>query len=244
MARLRPRNKPVSSGFTNSEIKKMEKLLKQSVRLSLGREFCQMIAADFNHSAGHTGKPAVDWTEIQSWFLTRLQDSLEVPKDLEFEEGKNIQNTSELKFEARSSIDGAWYDVDKFLAYRFCSTSKVVSSIYHDFHTLQCGSTPEVCIRFVGFGAEEDEWVNIKNAVRERSVPLDNKDCRNLKPGDQVLCFQERKDRAIHYDAHIMKIERKMHDVRGCRCLFLIQYDHDDSEESVRLKRMCRRPRS
>ncbi|MED6120725.1 hypothetical protein PIB30_023656 [Stylosanthes scabra] len=227
MARLRPRNKPVSSSFTNAEIKKMEKLLKQSIRLPLGQEFCQMIAADFNHSAGHAGKAVVEWTEIQSWFLTRLQDSLEVPKDLEFKEVKNIQNTSELKFEARSSIDGAWYDVDKFLNYRFRGAGKV-----------------EVCIRFVGFGAEEDEWVNIKNSVRERSVPLDNKDCRNLKPGDQVLCFQERRDRAIHYDAQIMKIERKMHDVRGCRCLFLIQYDHDDSEESVRLKRMCRRPRS
>ena len=48
----------------------------------------------------------------------------------------------------------------------------------------------EVRVRFVGFGAEEDEWVNIKRAIRERSVPLENTECSNLKVGDQVLCFQ------------------------------------------------------
>jgi hypothetical protein len=48
----------------------------------------------------------------------------------------------------------------------------------------------EVRVRFVGFGAEEDEWVNVKNAVRERSIPLEHSECHKLKVGDLVCCFQ------------------------------------------------------
>lgn len=51
-------------------------------------------------------------------------------------------------------------------------------------------SLKEVRVRFVGFGAEEDEWVNIKQAVRERSVPLEHSECQKVKVGDLVLCFQ------------------------------------------------------
>ena len=53
------------------------------------------------------------------------------------------------------------------------------------FHLLQ-----EVRVRFVGFGAEEDEWVNVKKAVRERSLPLEHSECHKVKVGDVVLCFQ------------------------------------------------------
>uniref|UniRef100_A0A7C8ZHN4 SAWADEE domain-containing protein n=1 Tax=Opuntia streptacantha TaxID=393608 RepID=A0A7C8ZHN4_OPUST len=105
-----------------------------------------------------------------------------------------------------------------------------------------CLPIQEVLVRFVGFGAEEDEWVNVKNDVRERSIPLENWECHKVKPGDVMLCLQERKDQAIYYDAHILEIQRKMHDIRGCRCIFLIQYNHDKTEEKVRLRRLCRRP--
>ncbi|XP_054788371.1 protein SAWADEE HOMEODOMAIN HOMOLOG 1-like isoform X2 [Prosopis cineraria] len=233
MDRLRPRNRPVFFGFTNAEIEKMEKLLKDSGEESLGKEFCQRLTKSFNRSSGRAGKPVIKWTEIQSWFQTRLPEPPEVPKNklthtngLVSKEGI-IRDPSELEFEARSSKDGAWYDVEKFLAHRFLSTGEA-----------------EVRVRFVGFGAEEDEWVNIKDAVRERSVPLENTECSNLKVGDPVLCFQERRDQAIYYDAHVLEIQRKMHDIRGCRCLFLIRYDHDNSEEKVRLRRLCRSPRS
>lgn len=100
----------------------------------------------------------------------------------------------------------------------------------------------EVRIRYVGFGAEEDEWVNIKESVRERSIPLENSECHKVKVGDHVLCFQERRDQASYHDAHVLEVQRRMHDIRGCRCRFLIQYDQDGSEESVNLKRLCRRP--
>lgn len=51
-------------------------------------------------------------------------------------------------------------------------------------------SLKEVRVRFAGFGAEEDEWVNVKNAVRERSVPLEHSECHKVQVGDLVCCFQ------------------------------------------------------
>ena len=47
----------------------------------------------------------------------------------------------------------------------------------------------EVLVRFFGFGSDEDEWVNVKNDVRERSIPLDNWECQKVKPGDDMLCL-------------------------------------------------------
>ena len=45
-------------------------------------------------------------------------------------------------------------------------------------------------MRFSGFSKEEDEWVNMKRGVRERSVPLEPSECQKVKVGDLVLCFQ------------------------------------------------------
>lgn len=42
--------------------------------------------------------------------------------------------------------------------------------------------------------------------------------------------FQERRDVASYYDAIILEIKRRLHDIRGCRCIFLVRYDHDKSE--------------
>ncbi|KAJ7965923.1 Protein SAWADEE HOMEODOMAIN like [Quillaja saponaria] len=240
MERLRPRNRPVFSGFTNAEIEKMEKMVKESGIQSLNQEFCRKIAQSFNRSSGRAGKPVLKWTEVKSWFQSRLQYApkafkiesvlLKDPPVMENEgsempKGENTRELSELEFEARSSKDGAWYDVDIFLAHRFLSNGE-----------------PEVLVRFVGFGAEEDEWVNVKRAVRERSVPMEHTECNKVKVGDLVLCFQERRDQAIYYDAHVLEIQRRIHDIRGCRCLFSIHYDHDNTEERVHLRRLCCRP--
>lgn len=253
MGRLRPRERPAFSGFTKAEIEKMEKLLKESGEQLLNREICQRIAKGFNRSSGRAGKPIVKWNEVHSWFQNQQQNVPEASKNLpvlpkaspsngteenlerpkedsskageripdSLEAGKRIPALLELEFEARSSKDGAWYDVDVFLAHRFLSG---------EF---------EVCVRFVGFGAEEDEWVNVKKSVRQRSIPLEHSECHKVKVGDLVLCFQEKRDQAIYYDAHVLEIQRRLHDIRGCRCLFLLRYDHDDSEERVRLRRLC-----
>ncbi|KAJ4708107.1 Protein SAWADEE HOMEODOMAIN like [Melia azedarach] len=248
MDRLRPRQRMVFVGFTKAEVEKMEKLLEESKEDPLSKQFCRKIAKSFNCSAGRAGKPIVKWTEVRCWFRSRLQDrpskvasSTNLPKTVpELPEacppnkkhessqeprGEKTPDLSDLEFEARSSKDGAWYDVDIFLAHRFLASGEA-----------------EVRVRFVGFGAEEDEWVNVKKAVRERSIPLEHSDCHKLKVGDLVLCFQERRDQAIYYDAHIVEIQRRIHDIRGCRCLFLVRYNHDNTEERVRLRRLCCRP--
>ncbi|KAG2699612.1 hypothetical protein I3843_07G198500 [Carya illinoinensis] len=238
---LRPRERHVFSGFTKPEIDKMETMLEESEEQLLNQEFCKKIAKKFNRSSGRAGKPIVKWTEVHSWFQNRQKDApknmhvlpkvspsngtnaiSQVPKEDGSKAGARIPDLSDLEFEARSSKDGAWYDVDIFIGHRFLGTGEV-----------------EVRVRFVGFGAEEDEWVNVKKSVRQRSIPLDHSECHKVKEGDLVLCFQERRDCLIYYDAHVLEIQRRLHDIRGCRCLFLIRYDHDNTEERVRLRRLC-----
>lgn len=45
-------------------------------------------------------------------------------------------------------------------------------------------------VRFAGFGAEEDEWVNIRRHIRQRSLPCESSECVAVLPGDLILCFQ------------------------------------------------------
>ncbi|KAL3821226.1 hypothetical protein ACJIZ3_007131 [Penstemon smallii] len=139
--------------------------------------------------------------------------------------GRNASDNSQMEFEAKSARDGAWYDVESFLSHR----------------SLETGD-PEALVRFVGFGPEEDEWVNILRHVRQRSLPCESSECVVVLPKDLILCFQEGKDQALYFDAHVLDAQRRRHDVRGCRCRFLVRYDHDQSEEIVPLKKVCRRP--
>lgn len=107
--------------------------------------------------------------------------------------------------------------------------------------------------------------MNVKRAVRERSIPLEPSECWKVAVGDLVLCFQvcllrttifsffyyvtsdlflpriihqESAEQATYHDAHVMEIQRKLHDIRGCRCLFQIRYDHDQTEVTIILTRM------
>lgn len=101
----------------------------------------------------------------------------------------------------------------------------------------------EARVRFAGFGKEEDEWVNVRKGIRERSIPLEPSECHRINTGDLVLCFQERLNQAVYCDAHIMEIQRKPHDASSCTCDFIVRYDHDFSQEEVELSRLCCRPR-
>ena len=42
--------------------------------------------------------------------------------------------------------------------------------------------------------------------------------------------YQEGKEQALYYEAHVLDVQRRRHDVRGCRCRFLVLYDHDQFE--------------
>ncbi|CAH9090909.1 unnamed protein product [Cuscuta epithymum] len=139
--------------------------------------------------------------------------------------GRNGSDNSQMEFEAKSARDGAWYDVSKFLSHKSMETGD-----------------PEVLVRFAGFGSEEDEWVNVRKNVRQRSLPCESSECVAVLPGDLILCFQEGKEQALYFDAHVLDAQRRRHDIRGCRCRFLVRYDHDQSEEIVPLRKICRRP--
>lgn len=244
---LRPRQRQPFSGFTEAEIEKMENELKQSREQVFDQHFCKKLARVFSQSKGRAGKPIVKWTEVQTWFHNRQKSCLskaisaeanrKLPDVMEkcaldeenqrfhMPEGIKVQDLSDLQYEARSSVDGAWYDVDTFISHRFLSSGE-----------------PEVLVRYVGFGPEEDEWVNVRKSIRERSIALENSECNKVRVGDPVLCFQEGKDNARYVEARILEIQKKFHDIRGCRCLFLIQYDHDNTQETVHLRRLCFRP--
>lgn len=47
-----------------------------------------------------------------------------------------------------------------------------------------------------------------------------------------LLSFQEDEDYALYCDAHIVDIQRKLHDIEGCRCIFVVRYVTDDFEVS------------
>lgn len=69
-----------------------------------------------------------------------------------------------------------------FLA--ICAICNVKSSFTY------CLLFQEVLVRFVGFDAEGDEWVNVKTDIRERSLPLEDSECGKVKVGDLIVCFQ------------------------------------------------------
>ncbi|KAJ6298326.1 hypothetical protein OIU76_019473 [Salix suchowensis] len=139
--------------------------------------------------------------------------------------GRTTSENSYMEFESKSARDGAWYDVGTFLSHRYLDKGD-----------------PEVLVRFAGFGPDEDEWLNVCKHVRQRSLPCEASECVAVLPGDLILCFQEGKDQALYFDAHVLDAQRRRHDVRGCRCRFLVRYDHDQSEEIVPLRKICRRP--
>ncbi|KAJ4846349.1 Protein SAWADEE homeodomain protein 2 [Turnera subulata] len=157
-----------------------------------------------------------------------------------------------MEFEAKSARDGAWYDVATFLSHRHLDTGDPLVFFSHlcNFNLVVL---KEVLVRFAGFGPDEDEWVNVRKHIRQRSLPCEASECIAVLPGDLILCFQvepfsllmaanEGKDQALYFDAHVLDAQRRRHDVRGCRCRFLVRYDHDQSEEIVPLRKVCRRP--
>ncbi|XP_062008479.1 protein SAWADEE HOMEODOMAIN HOMOLOG 1-like isoform X2 [Rosa rugosa] len=241
--------KPMNSlsVFTNSEIMKMENIFKETPQQSLSQEFFQNLATNFSCQPSRVGKSDITRQQVEGWFQSKRKEiqakgtsssgafdwvveSHEDLSDLTMfsnapDNSQKPKDLSELAFEAKSSKDGAWYDVASFLSYRVVSSGEL-----------------EVRVRYAGFGREEDEWVNVRRAVRDRSIPLEESECHKVKVGDLVLCFQEREDEAVYCDAHVLEIQRSLHDQTGCRCIFVVRFDHDKSKEQVSLGRLCCRP--
>ncbi|MCL7042100.1 hypothetical protein MKW94_024527 [Papaver nudicaule] len=236
--------------FTANEVVEMEACLQKANFTVPSMEVIRSMAEKFSTSAERSGKIAVHQKQVWNWFQNRryahkaktgkppenmsvtpksredLVSIRNVPHIMPVPSGRSTSdNNALMEFEARSSRDGAWYDVAAFISHRMFETGD-----------------PEVRVRFAGFGAEEDEWINVRKHVRQRSLPCEASECVAVLAGDLILCFQEGKDQALYYDAHVLDAQRRRHDARGCRCRFLVRYDHDQAEEIVQLRKVCRRP--
>ncbi|KAM3245699.1 hypothetical protein ACQJBY_056816 [Aegilops geniculata] len=220
--------------FTHAEVAKMEEVLRE-IDAMPKRPVIQGLIDHFNASTDRSGngKVPVQYNQVRNWFHNRRsaqsQRSRKMMLPPVYEEhhpvaGSYLGNISSdgghVQFEAKSVRNGAWYDVAAFMSHRFIETRD-----------------PEVLVRFTWLGPEEDEWIDVCKGVRVRSLQ-----CVAVLPGDLILCYKEGKEQARYFDAHVLQVQRRRHDVRGCRCRFLVCYDHDHSEEFVPLSKVCRRP--
>lgn len=234
--------------FTEEEVKQMDKALEDTQGAYPNRDLLKSLRENFNAARGQVGKAHVQAKQVLGWLNERRR--LRKGKNVLVPEKSNCTALSvidgppeiatvnpdevlsdwelidmfDVEYEARSSTDGAWYDVFSFRKHRI----------------LKSGET-EVFVRFVGFNSSNDEWINVKN-VRLRSLPCEGYDCRHIMPGNIVCCFKEGVEDAKYFDARVLKVKRKRHDVRGCRCSFLICYNHDQTQERVPLEKVYRHP--
>ncbi|KAL3528699.1 hypothetical protein ACH5RR_008021 [Cinchona calisaya] len=260
--------------FTLSEIVEMRKLYNEMGENSLNEQLYQELGSKFSKSVHRCGKSSIRWEQVESWFQdlhNELEakvssfgqkveksvgpkkmatdktaakshsfdksEEINVPFPAKVQKnaveisrkpkGVTVAELSELAFEAKSSTDFAWYDVASFVNYRVTSSGEL-----------------EVRVRYGGYDKDQDEWLNVKRAIRERSIPLDDSECERVKVGDHVLCFRENEDHAVHCDAHIVDIQRRSHDTKCCSCIFVVRYDQDFVEDQVHLDRLCCRPAS
>ncbi|KAH6556276.1 hypothetical protein KP509_1Z192200 [Ceratopteris richardii] len=234
--------------FLPNEVATMERTLEDFKGNAPSREAMQTLADAFSASVERAGKTTVQYKQVWNWFQNRRhavkkgsklteKPAVASPQVVEASAPKRLHaaaavqaggkaiEPAKMEFEAKSSRDKAWYDVESFSGHRMGESGD-----------------PEVRVRFAGFGPEEDEWVNVRTGVRQRSLPCEAAECVAVLPGDLILCFQEGSEQALYFDARIKEVERRRHDVRGCRCRFLVEYDHDRVVEIVPLRKVCRRP--
>ncbi|KAJ8765242.1 hypothetical protein K2173_011922 [Erythroxylum novogranatense] len=258
--------RPPSNGgpafrFMANEVAEMDAILQEHQNNMPVKEVLVALAEKFSESPDRKGKIVVQMKQVWNWFQNRryairsksskppvklnvtpmprddsapvksvpqtIAASIPAPVSITgpASSGGTILEHPYMEFEAKSARDGAWYDVASFLA-----------------HKLPDSGDAEVLVRFSGFGPDEDEWVNVFKHVRQRSLPCEASECAVVIPGDSILCFQEGKDQALYFDAQVLDAQRRRHDVRGCRCRFLVRYEHDQTEEIVPLRKICRRP--
>ncbi|XP_042048295.1 protein SAWADEE HOMEODOMAIN HOMOLOG 1 isoform X1 [Salvia splendens] len=237
-----------SPEFTLDEMIEMESLLNEIGEKTTGDEFCRELSIKFNGCINRAEKPRIDWEQLQRWFRGKLTNAAVVVVRFKPNKGSVGSKTAVLRkrskvptipaseaavelqtliFEARSAKDSAWFDVASFLSFRVTYSGDLF-----------------VRVRFAGFGKEEDEWVSVSKAVRERSIPLEHSECDKVSVGDLVLCFREAEDHALYCDARVVEVKRMVHDSSQCSCIFTVRWDDDGLEGKVPAEKLCYRPRT
>ncbi|KAD4585193.1 hypothetical protein R6Q59_036079 [Mikania micrantha] len=251
-----------ASEFTLAEFLEMEHLYRKQGKEVKQQEFCVELATKFSGSANRNGKSIITWDQVHTWFLDRqlfsavkskssvvdsdvvknklailnsspsaiknlvaLSKAQSVAEKPKKPKAQRVEEISELSFEALSAKDSAWFDVATFLTFRVMYTGEL-----------------EVRVRFSGFSHDEDEWVNIRSGIRERSIPLEPSECHKVKVGDLLLCYRANEDHALYSDAHVVRIERQLHDKENCTCTFVVRFQYDNAEVGLNCKEVCYRP--
>ncbi|KAJ6416980.1 hypothetical protein OIU84_002797 [Salix udensis] len=205
-----------------NEVTEMEAILQEYNNTMPAREVLVSLAEKFSESPDRKGNIQVQMKQVWNWFQNRRGISQQVAAPIP---GAVPATTpaSSAAGAGRATSENSYMEFEAKSA-RDGAWYDVGIFLSHRY--LDKGD-PEVLVRFSGFGPDEDEWLDVR---------------RQFFPGDLTLCFQEGKDQALYFDAHVLDAQRRRHDVRGCRCRFLVRYDHDQSEEIVPLRKICRRP--
>ncbi|XP_038987614.1 protein SAWADEE HOMEODOMAIN HOMOLOG 1 isoform X3 [Phoenix dactylifera] len=150
--RSRPRRSQ-RTRFTRSEIRQMENLLVEK-KDELDQIFFQNVTKELNVASGRAGSRAIQMEQyqVQKWFQSKKRNQAtevtsspnpleefinisdtshsnsapESSSDLPKDTGEKVPDETNLEFEARSSRDGAWYDVATFLTHRVLSSGELV----------------------------------------------------------------------------------------------------------------------
>ncbi|KAK9937950.1 hypothetical protein M0R45_014714 [Rubus argutus] len=250
-----PSNGGPSFRFNQTEVAEMEAILHQHNNTMPARELLVALAEKFSETAERKGKFQVQMKQVWNWFQNRRYairaKSSKVLGKLNVSPMPRVESTpvrnvpqgpqpiavpihapsvpssargaSEnpiLEFEAKSGrmllaffnilIIVFLYDVANFLSHRHLETGD-----------------PEVLVRFAGFGPEEDEWVNVRKHVRQRSLPphVNHQSVLQFSLETSYFVFRKVKSRLC-----------------TLMPMFLVRYVHDQSEEIVPLRKVCRRP--
>ncbi|KAK3002201.1 hypothetical protein RJ639_021007 [Escallonia herrerae] len=229
--------------FTLAEIMEMENFYKELGEKSLSWEFCRELAITFSGSTHRTGKSAIKGEQVQDWFQDKQRKlaakfalrEVVAPSDATrtktAPDNFSLLSLKELADSRKRKSAAAILQKPKETPC-FLGVLEVlfIALEMRSFQKANCYSEVEARVRFAGFRNVEDEWVNVRRAVRERSIPLEPSECHRVKAGDLVLCFRESDDNALYCDAYILEVQRLMHEVTDCSCIFVVRYALDNVE--------------
>jgi hypothetical protein len=95
----------------------------------------------------------------------------------------------------------------------------------------------EARVRYHGFSKDEDEWINVKDGVRQRSIPLEASECHKVKEGHLVLCFLVM-DSSLFYCTYI-NIVSGVHVIDAVLCTRQILFAHTTRHEQWERNFLC-----
>uniref|UniRef100_A0A804MMP8 Homeobox domain-containing protein n=1 Tax=Zea mays TaxID=4577 RepID=A0A804MMP8_MAIZE len=213
--------RPPSAGapafrFLPSEVAEMEARLLQLNNGIPTRAVLQTLADKFSASPERAGKVAIQPKQVWNWFQNRrYSHRAKTPRAASSPPAKMTPSGADHHQHAANAS-----------AFRAAQLSSVAAA-HHGSSSTGKNPVESVSVEFEAKSARDGAWYDVAAFLSHRL----------FESGDP-----EGKDQALYYDAHVLDAQRRRHDVRGCRCRFLVRYDHDSSEEIVPLRKVCRRP--